>query len=68
VVADGRPLGRVTSSRVSERLGRTIGLAWVGPELAADEAEITIRVGTADERATVTHAPFYDPAGERLRS
>ena len=68
VVDAGRPAGRVTSARVSERLGRTIGLAWVGPELAADEAEITIRVGPRDERATVTLAPFYDPAGERLRS
>jgi sarcosine oxidase subunit alpha len=68
VVAGGRPAGRVTSARVSERLGRTIGLAWVGPELAEEEAEITIRVGAGDERATVTLAPFYDPAGERLRS
>jgi sarcosine oxidase subunit alpha len=68
VVAGGRPAGRVTSARVSERLGRTIGLAWVGPELAEDAAEIEIRVGSADERATVTLAPFYDPAGERLRS
>jgi sarcosine oxidase subunit alpha len=68
VVVGGRPAGRVTSARVSERLGRTIGLAWVGPELAEDEAELVIRVGAADERATVTLAPFFDPAGERLRS
>jgi glycine cleavage system aminomethyltransferase T len=58
----------VTSARVSERLGRTIGLAWVAPELARGEGEIAIRIGTSDERATVTLAPFYDPAGERLRS
>jgi sarcosine oxidase subunit alpha len=68
VVAAGRPAGRVTSARVSERLGRTIGLAWVGPELAHDGSEIAIRVGATDERATVTLAPFYDAAGERLRS
>jgi len=68
VVAGGRPAGRVTSARVSERLGRTIGLAWVGPELAEDAAELAIRIGSADERATVTLAPFYDAAGERLRS
>jgi sarcosine oxidase subunit alpha len=68
VVAGGRPAGRVTSARVSERLGCTIGLAWVSPELAEDEVEIAIRVGAGDERATVTLAPFYDPAGERLRS
>jgi len=68
VVVDGRPGGRVTSARVSERLGRTIGLAWVGPEVAQEGAEITIRVGAADERASVTLSPFYDAAGERLRS
>jgi sarcosine oxidase, subunit alpha len=68
VVAAGRPAGRVTSARVSERLGRTIGLAWVGPELAQDGSEIAIRVGASDERATVTLAPFYDAAGDRLRS
>jgi sarcosine oxidase, subunit alpha len=68
VIAAGRPTGRVTSARTSERLGHTIGLAWVGPELAEEGAEIAIRVGDADVRATVTLAPFYDPAGERLRS
>ncbi|HEY7536556.1 MAG TPA: 2Fe-2S iron-sulfur cluster-binding protein [Gaiellaceae bacterium] len=68
VVVGGRPAGRVTSARASERVGRTIGLAWVGPELAEEEAEIAIRVGAADEQATVTLAPFYDAAGERLRS
>ena len=49
-------------------MGRTIGLAWVGPELAEEGAEIAIRVGEADERATVTLAPFLDPEGERLRA
>jgi sarcosine oxidase subunit alpha len=68
VVVDGRPAGRVTSARVSERLGRTVGLAWVTPEHARDGAEITIRVGGADVRAAVTLAPFYDAGGERLRA
>jgi sarcosine oxidase subunit alpha len=68
VVAEGRPAGRVTSARVRERLARTVGLAWVGPEHAREDAQISIRVGANDERATVTLAPFYDPDGERLRA
>ena len=68
VVAAGRPAGRVTSARESRLLGRTVGLAWVSPELAEEGAEIAIRVGGADARARVTLTPFYDPAGERLRS
>lgn len=68
VVSGGRPAGRVTSSRASVRVGRTIGLAWVEPDVAEEGAEILIRVGQADERATVTLGPFYDPEGERLRA
>jgi glycine cleavage system aminomethyltransferase T len=68
VVLDGRPAGRVTSARVSEQVGRTIGLAWVRPEFATDGAEIEIRVSGSLARASVTLAPFYDPDGVKLRS
>ncbi len=68
IVLAGRPAGRVTSARVSERLGRTVGLAWVGSELANEGVELMIRVNGSDVAARVTLAPFYDPTGERLRS
>jgi sarcosine oxidase subunit alpha len=67
VVAGGRPAGRVTSARTSAQLGRTIGLAWVAPDAAREGADILIRVGQADERASVTLGPFYDPDGERQK-
>ena len=68
VVSGGRPAGHVTSARESELLGRTVGLAWVGAELAEEGASFDIRVGTSDVRATVRLAPFYDPDGEKLRA
>jgi sarcosine oxidase subunit alpha len=68
VVAGGRPAGRVTSARVSEQVGRTVGLAWVDPGLAREGVPIVIRIGDADATATVTLEPFYDSAGERLRA
>jgi sarcosine oxidase subunit alpha len=68
VVAAGRPAGRVTSARVSRRLGRTIGLAWVRPAAAAEGAQIAIRIDGADAPAVVTLGPFYDAEGARLRS
>ncbi len=68
VVEDGKPAGRVTSARTSERVGRVIGLAWVKPDRAEDGTQIQIRVDGALHPATVTLAPFYDPAGEKLRS
>jgi sarcosine oxidase, subunit alpha len=68
VVRAGRPAGRVTSARVSERLARVVGLAWVQPDQAADGTAIMIRVAGALHPASVTLAPFYDPKGELLRS
>jgi len=68
VVEDGRSTGRVTSARVSERLGTVIGLAWVLPDKAADGAQISIRVDGRPHDATVTLSPFYDPEGALLRS
>jgi glycine cleavage system aminomethyltransferase T len=68
VVRGGRPAGRVTSARVSERVGKVVGLAWVPADEAADGREIAIRVGAEDVTAEVTLAPFYDPEGTRLRS
>ena len=68
VVVDGRPAGRVTSARVSERVGTVIGLAWVRPEDADEGKTIQIRVDGALQPATVTLSPFYDPEGQLLRS
>jgi sarcosine oxidase subunit alpha len=68
VVRDGRAAGRVTSARVSERLGRVIGLAWVEPERAEEGQKIAIRIDGRDHDAAITLAPFYDPKGELLRS
>jgi sarcosine oxidase subunit alpha len=68
VVRDDRIAGRVTSARVSERVGRVIGLAWVDPEHAEEGATIRIRANGELHDATVTLAPFYDPEGALLRS
>ena len=68
VVVGGRPGGRVTSSRWSSHLGRAIGMAWVPPDLAEEDAEIAIKVDAGVEKARVRLRPFFDPDGERLRS
>jgi sarcosine oxidase subunit alpha len=68
IVVDGGPGGRVTSSRFSRKLGHTIGMAWVPPELAQDGASIEIADEGKRLRGQVTTAPFYDPDQERLRS
>ena len=72
VVLDGKPIGRVTSSKWSPTLDRAIGLAWVPADLAVEDQALTIRLGTGREGASapavVRTRPFYDPAGERVRS
>ncbi len=68
IVVDGRPGGRITSSRFSPELGRVIGMAWVPAALATDGAEIAIKMDGGLERGRVRLRPFFDPDGGRLRS
>ena len=68
VVTDGQPVGRVTSSRFSPLLERTIGMAWVPVALAEDGQSITLADDGRRLTARVQTAPFYDPDQERLRS
>ena len=68
VVRSGRPAGRVTSARRSERLAQVVGLAWVESDQAADGTVVSIRIDGALHPASVTLAPFYDPEGKLLRS
>jgi sarcosine oxidase, subunit alpha len=65
---DGSAAGQVTSARQSRRVGKVIGMAWVPASLATDGASITITDNGTQVQASVTTEPFYDPAGELLRS
>jgi sarcosine oxidase, subunit alpha len=68
VVGDGnQPVGRVTSSRFSPKLEKTIGMAWVPAALAEDGTEITLADNGQRLTARVQTTPFYDPDQERLR-
>lgn len=67
VVDHDKPLGRVTSSRLSPYLGRWIGMAWVPLRCAAEGGKIQIRSGGRTLVARVLDQPFYDPEGKRLR-
>ena len=68
VVSGGKPVGRVTSARLSPTLGTGFGLAYVPPDLAEEGATIEVTVGGRRVPATVTLEPVYDPEGHRLRS
>lgn len=67
VMLNGRPVGKVTSSRYSPTLNQGFGLVWVPIELAQDGKDIGIKVGKEIAPAKITIDPVYDPTGERLR-
>ena len=67
--SDGRIAGRITSSRMSPTLRRSICLGQVDPDLAAPGTRLTVHLPDgADITARVIegHAHF-DPKGERQR-
>jgi len=68
IVENGVSTGRVTSARLSERVGSVIGLAYVKPERATEGETISIRIDGTLHPASVTLSPFYDPEGALLRS
>jgi sarcosine oxidase subunit alpha len=68
VVEDGKPIGRLTSTRFSATLGRSIGLAWLPAAKAEPRQQFLIRWNDVDVPALVAPLPFYDPQGKRLKS
>jgi sarcosine oxidase subunit alpha len=67
IVIDGKPAGRVTSSRYSPAKNASIGLAMVAPEKAEEGASLQVRLNGKLAQAVVTMQAFYDPEGTRLR-
>ena len=68
VLSGARPVGRVTSARLSPTMGRGFGLAFVPPYLAVEGETIQVLVADHPVAARVTLEPVYDPDGLRLRS
>ena len=67
VVVDRKPVGRVTSARMSPGQDRCIGIAWVPSEISTEGTRINIHQEGQLVPAQVYLPAFYDPAGKRLR-
>jgi sarcosine oxidase subunit alpha len=68
--ADGHICGRVTSSRWSPTLRRSLCLGQVAAELAEPGTEVRVRLpdGRAVPAVVTEHAAAVDPEGARLRA
>ena len=69
IVDGSRIVGRVTSSRMSPTLGRSICLAQVEAPLAAPGTRVTVRLpgGTLIAARVTEHLAHVDPEGSRMR-
>jgi glycine cleavage system aminomethyltransferase T len=61
-------IGRITSSRYSPTLRKSIGLCWLPVERSAPDSEFTVRIRGELHQSKVVSLPFYDPEGVRLKS
>ena len=59
VIADGKPIGGVTSGTQTPFLRKAIGMAYVPIELTEPGSEVVIDVRGRPSRATVVPLPFY---------
>ena len=62
-------VGRITSSRMSPTLGRSICLGFVHAELAEADTRVTVNLpdGRRVQATVMAHHAHFDPQGERLR-
>ena len=69
IMTGDRIAGRVTSSRMSPTLGRSVCLAQIEAGLAAPGTEVTVRLasGRPIRARVMPHHAHVDPGGERLR-
>ena len=68
VVAHGEVVGVTTSGAYGHYTGRSLGFAYVEPQLAAPGTTFTIETLGEPRSATVLAEPAYDPRNERLRA
>jgi len=65
---DGEVIGRATSGGYGFRLGKSLALAMVRPDLAAVGTELMIDILDQRLRVTVLQESPYDPDNQRLRA
>jgi len=68
ITVDGELVGRTTGGNYGFRLGKTLALGMVRPELAAIGTELSVDVLDSVRSATIVAESPYDPENARLRA
>jgi dimethylglycine dehydrogenase len=68
MLPDGKVIGRATSGGYGFRLGKSLALAMVRPDLATVGTELMIDVLDQRLQATILEESPYDPDNQRLRA
>jgi glycine cleavage system T protein len=67
LLADGRPVGYVTSAGWGATVGKSIAYGYLPESLSAVGTELSVWSGGAAHALTVAAEPLFDPAMERLK-
>ncbi len=65
---DGELVGRATGGGYGWRLGKSLALGFLRPDLAEPGTEVEVNILGATHRATVLPESPFDPANERIRA
>ncbi len=65
---NGSAVGLVTSCGYGHRVGKSIALATVRSDLAAEGTELEVEIYGERKKAVVASEPIYDPENARLRA
>ena len=68
IYKDGKLVGRATSGGYGWRLGKSLALAMVKPELSDIGTEMEIKILGQMHKVTVIEESPFDPTNERLRA
>ena len=73
IYLDDRVAGRITSAAFGYGFDRPVGMGYLSSERprtwqSLDEGAYEVDIAGERVPATMSLTPFYDPAGERLRS
>jgi len=68
VIANDKPVGRVTTAGYSYTLQKQLAIAWVPADQANEGSPVRVVHNSQPVECRAVSGPFYDPEGKRMKS